>query len=301
MSYAIRKLVLGPAYKKHLEISAKRFESIVAAKDSLVEVIEVEELFHTLAENFVELELDALNSSFRYAIFHNLDYITFSLSRSHMNRRLSNFLSSVRAYLDRLERFSKRKEDKQLLVDPIKSARSQAYDNNLSYRFLEGLRNHTQHYGHGIRSLTFSSRWVDREAGEAIRNVPLFHVDTDEIERAKLVKKSIIEELRLVGKKVNLKVHIKRYVSLLGEIHSEFQKLFRKRKEEIDSEINSAIQEYLSLFPDEDPPYGLHVLEHNSRGEVVKKEVIFTKLIELRKHFEDKNKYVKAVEKICLQ
>jgi hypothetical protein len=75
-----------------------------------------------------------------------------------VNRRLLNYLSSVRTFLDHSETNLKRRYGRDSeRVKHFKKACSEAYNDNFSYRFLYALRNYAQHCGMPVGQLTLHS------------------------------------------------------------------------------------------------------------------------------------------------
>lgn len=297
MNYLIRKLVLGNSYKKAIKISEAEFNDIWLAKETLVQVNEIEEYFDCLVENYYEIERDLLDLALRYSMFRNLDYVSFSVERTRMNRRLANFLSSARGFLDRLEGFSKDKNHKGLLQKPIKEARAKAYDGSISYRLMEGLRNHVQHFGHGIHTFSYNSKWVETDFGEAIQNNSILLLDVHTIEEAKIVKPKVAKDLKENGQIIDLRPHIRKYISLVGEVHFQFRDLFKPTLEKSDSIVTNWIDEYLGNFPEEKSAAGVNAVKQENETKTVFSVPLFKNLIEIRKHYERKNSLLKNVFK----
>lgn len=297
MKYGLRKLVLGASYKKFIEISEDEFNSLSLAKETLLEINEIEEYLDCLVENYYELERELLEMTLRYALFRDLDHVSFSIERTKTNRRLANLLSSTRGYLDRLERFSKKSEFATILEAKMKNFRARAYDENLSYRLLEGLRNYIQHFGHGVHIFTHDSKWVETDFGEAIKNNSILSLEVHILEQAKIVKKCIANELKEIGQIVDLRPHIRNYVALIGQIHLDFKEEFKSKIEEFDKKIIQSISNYLDTFPEEKDSTGLNAVKMKKENETEINFPIFSKIIDLRKFYERKNYLLKSINK----
>ncbi|MDP2233287.1 MAG: hypothetical protein Q8K89_06600, partial [Actinomycetota bacterium] len=80
-----------------------------------------------------------------------------------MNRRLCNFLSSMRLFLDHIESRLKRTSGKNsVAVQEFKRRSSDVYDTVFAYRFAYKLRNYSQHFGDPIWGVGFSSSVPDQ-------------------------------------------------------------------------------------------------------------------------------------------
>lgn len=98
-----------------------------------------------------------------------------------INRRLLNYLSSVRTFLDHWETNLKRRYGRNSRrVKRFKNACSEAYDGSFSYRFLYVLRNYTQHCGMPLGQLSLQSEEVNPVSRE-IRHSLTVKFNRDEL------------------------------------------------------------------------------------------------------------------------
>ena len=79
------------------------------------------------------------------------------LIRFDLNRRLLNYLASVRCFLDQTvsvlsRRYGKTSEP----YNAFRRATNAEYDTHFHYRFADDLRNYVQHYGFGIDHISAS-------------------------------------------------------------------------------------------------------------------------------------------------
>jgi len=87
-----------------------------------------------------------------------------------INRRLANYLSSMRMFLDysefRFKRIHKNRPDR---LEAFLYSHSQLFDTSFSYRFAYKLRNYTQHFGLPVGDISITERLVDgsTEAAES--------------------------------------------------------------------------------------------------------------------------------------
>jgi hypothetical protein len=116
-----------------------------------------------------------------------------------VNRRLSNYLASMRFYLDFEEKRIKRiyGNDSQEAAE-FKRICSEAYDESFAYRFASRLRNFVLHHGPPVGRILDSQR-LNEESGEPTREIQiLFAVDELLLER-KTVWRSLATELEARG------------------------------------------------------------------------------------------------------
>jgi hypothetical protein len=77
--------------------------------------------------------------------------------RFELNRRLLNYLASVRSFLDQTQStLSRRYGNKSAEFASFKASASHEFDTYFHYRFADQLRNYVQHYGFGIDSIRTS-------------------------------------------------------------------------------------------------------------------------------------------------
>src|SRR5690242_3583592 len=101
MRYVITRRVMG--YSKELPISCASFQALKVAKRGLIVLMSIEEKFAILVANYHELEADLLERSLNSLIYRRHDYGAMHDDRVELSRRLSNLLSSARAYADQVK------------------------------------------------------------------------------------------------------------------------------------------------------------------------------------------------------
>jgi len=89
--------------------------------------------------------------------------VRFALT-DEMNRRLSNYLSSMRLLLDfNQTRFKRWYRSHPELLDAFRQQRATLFDSSFEYRFAYKLRNYSQHFGMPIGQVEVTERSVDVE------------------------------------------------------------------------------------------------------------------------------------------
>jgi hypothetical protein len=100
MRYVLQPRVL--AAPPPLDISADMYRAIKDARSILGAAFELEENFDLLIGNYIELEQSALNIAAEALARHRHDYADLFSVRADVNRRVVNFLSTARLFLDQL-------------------------------------------------------------------------------------------------------------------------------------------------------------------------------------------------------
>ena len=160
MRHGITRLLLGEY--QFLEVSEDRFAQLVDARRNVLESLYIEEKFTYLIDNYWDLEIEALANTARNATlpFRRSSEVIADI---HLfNRRIINLLTTSRLYIDHTPHhltaiFGDNSPEEQ----QFKSRRSTHYDNSLSYRLLEALRNYVQHRGLPLSGLRRNHRLTD--------------------------------------------------------------------------------------------------------------------------------------------
>jgi hypothetical protein len=206
-----------------LEISKDEYDRALAAVDALLHAIDAEEKFDSLLENYRELEDFMLGQAFQSLLSTQIDdNVWFQSVRATTARKLSNFMSSVRLYQDSVERHARAITGDAETASKVHEEKSRQYDSRASYRTLEALRNHAQHYAlpvHGItvaRSKTPDLEYLDHEFSP--------HIDVAELaENRDFHPSKTLAELRRGPNKLKLKPLVREYVESLSTVHQCFR------------------------------------------------------------------------------
>lgn len=157
-TYSLCALVLEE--NPEIPLSEDEFEKLKQAKSCLNSAFALEENYDLLLSNYRELELEAISAAFNDMTVKQHAYEDFFEVRTVINRRVVNLLSATRMYLDQyLGNLKKIGIDSNI----PKTLSSEQYDNFFEYRFMEALRNHTQHAGHAVHGVKMGGRWMHEQ------------------------------------------------------------------------------------------------------------------------------------------
>src|SRR5215467_1784110 len=87
----------------YVVISAAEFQEIKIARANLLEALFIEEKMDIVIENYLEFETEILSSSARQMVQHDFSYFSAQSQRNLFSRRIMNFLSASRGYLDQTQ------------------------------------------------------------------------------------------------------------------------------------------------------------------------------------------------------
>lgn len=243
MKYMITQDVLG--VKKTIDISENDFSNIRTAYATLQNVISSEEQFDAVARNFFDLESDLLATTLEFTYIAVGDGIKNMAARRLLNRRLLNFLSSARGYMDH-----QRHAVKEVFGDndprsdqAVRIFRVQ-HSENFGYRLMEELRNACQHRIFPVHAIVFHVQ-NEREK-DALHSKVEIHVNIDELRADKKFKKTVLEELMVHGKTVDLRPFIRTYIEGIAKAH----RYFRENVNEKSGKAASVLQNHIDLYRD---------------------------------------------------
>lgn len=258
MSSYIRQNVLSRV--PELPISDEQFEAAAQARLVLNAAFALEESYDLLIGNYVEVEQELLTATATNAVRDLNEYHDFFELRSTVNRRVVNLLTATRLYLDQApQRLSDCATEPEKARSEFKQRTHDHYDATFGYRYLEALRNHVQHCGLAVHSLSFNNKWIgEGESRELELSIQPFS------ERRYLVadggfKRNILDEM---PEKVVLTLVIREYLQCIGDLH----KLVRSCVAERVKVARQTIQEHLSSYAEIGPTIGLMAFRTDSQG-----------------------------------
>lgn len=290
MNFAVTSLELHP--KHVLLISDSHRSALDIARSSIRCMTTVEETFDAVIENYFELENELMFIIHREMIFSR-DEIDMYKINGQISRRVINFMSAARLYVDQLPaQVSEIFGDKDCSErGQIQIEMSRHYDNRIGYRALEALRNYCQHRGYPIHNTIFGSGWLRSRSRPALRHSISPQIDTKQLALDKKFKKSVLRELENIGTLVPFKPLVRDYVEGLSDIHAMARKLFEAEFQSSVDILKTTRERYICSLPlglyEED----LHVYYVNMETEKSIDDFIYIpdrpKLIE---HFRQKNR-----------
>jgi hypothetical protein len=196
--------------------------------------------------NYIDLENESLRISILHMVRSHLQYVDFFDARLVLNRRLMNLLASVRLYTDRLTAHcsacspadSRIKQRVELLL-------STEYENNSDYRFMEALRNYTQHYGTPVHQVMFGGRLTTPDVKGLLEFSSSFSADKKLIASDGHFERQVLDEM---PDKVDLISASRGYIEALSSIHNNVRQMLSKSINEARSLIQAAIDDYRAIY-----------------------------------------------------
>jgi hypothetical protein len=213
-NYAIQQRIL--ARTPRISIDQAQFEALRLARRVLSEALSLEDIYGILVANYRDFERALVAASVDEMVGFDYGYDYFFAIRQDLNRRLVNLLTATRLYVDQLERHVRRAvhdDDGDATWDAVKTSKSAEYDLHFEYRFMEELRNRTQHRGVPVDSISLGG---GRDSDGHLAFQADVYCTKEQIALDRKFKKSVLAQM---PDKVDLKLAVRVYVSALSNIH----------------------------------------------------------------------------------
>lgn len=218
---------------EHYELINKdEYIEIIQARSLVLDVLLFVDVFTYVVENFNELQEGIPDSQ---EIITN--FTTYNLDIAHLcNRRIINFLSTCKLYLDLFE-FKQNKnimagEYNFSLRGQIRRIRAYYFQNNFTFIFFLRLRNYVQHHRPPFKGFSIKAKINDLKT---IRNPIIeFIVDMEKLANNSTFnwqhpqfQINFKEELQLLQKETDIIPLIDDYIDLLVKIHKSFKNIVK--------------------------------------------------------------------------
>jgi hypothetical protein len=252
-TFALQQRILSRTPR--IPISEAEFHSLRTARKVLAEALSLEEIYGILVANYGDFERSLVLTSVDEMVGSQHGYDYFFSVRQELGRRLVNLLTATRLYLDQIERHVRKslpEAEGDEAWATIKGSLSATYAKHFEYRFMEALRNRTQHRGVPADSLSLGG---GRDAGGHLAFRADVYSTKEQIALDRKFKPSVLAEM---PEKVDLKSAVRVYVSALSEVHGQVRARVVASVDASRALLESAIASY---SPVEGPkPVGLQAL-----------------------------------------
>jgi len=208
------------------ELSPEEYNKVTEALTTLNKFLEDSQLFMIVTWNFNEF-MELIAYYLHSLLIKDVDTFIQKPINININRVFLNLLSSIRSYLDFMERLLKKRfGEGSVIFNNFKQTCAKEYDNNISYRFLYNLRHYAQHKGFPINSISMGQeRSPDHSRG---RNYYL-HIS---IPRDEILKdfdwRGLEDEIKSLPEKIDVIQNSAAFMESLNRIHIQvINDLFR--------------------------------------------------------------------------
>lgn len=236
--------------RDELPITADEHTSAAEAFATISEIVLLEERFDALTSNFLDFEKSMMANLLEFNHVGIQEGMHQMNVRRQLNRFLTNTMSSAKGYVDHLPRTCNRVfGDTVHGGEEFKNLLRISYDSVLGYRIFEALRNHSQHFGFPIQSIEYGLSMDGEFPKMQARHTISPLIDVDALKRDSSFKASTLKEMEELGKKIDLKPHLRDYVTELSKTHYYFRELSSPVAEKSANLLNELANKYLAVFP----------------------------------------------------
>ena len=301
MRYTIVPGVTG--IRGSIEISADEFNKLRRTQKDLIYVLNSEETFDLVLENYAEFESDLLRLGVRSSLFG--EHGEALGPRREINRRLANLLSSAYLYIEQVRQdleaiYGKRSKPVGAFIRSCCKQRA-----SLAYRTMEALRNYAQHRGYPVQAIIVQFKREDTNRGDLLRtglrlfvNIQYLLENTDFNPDDKKVIEQLLTQVDDNGN-INLMPFVREYMERLCEVHESMRSRISTDVAVREHIIIAALEHARAAFGEGFKNFkGFKLIarnvvseegDHEEFAPVVDSEVIFNMHIEWRKALEIKN------------
>jgi hypothetical protein len=225
MKYTVVGFARDQAHWLEAEIAKERYDSVNRAKNFCLLAMGFEERFQLVLDNFHEWEMTLLNQAHHFLLWKATDHNAAMQDRLSLDRHLVNLLSSMRLYLDHTDHgLSTMFGNPSDQLESIKKFKGTLYDKHLGYRLLEALRNHVQHCGLPVHSISYNQSRVETLKKHVfVQSLVQPRLDFNELASNHGFKASVLKEIQQLGEKIDLRPFAREYISCLIELHYQIR------------------------------------------------------------------------------
>ncbi|MDI7920712.1 hypothetical protein [Ferirhizobium litorale] len=247
IKFYILRLALG--HNAEIAISHEEYSALKKSRAILREISSLEEKFFSVCEHYQEVEEYIFSSTLRHMIFTFERAADIHSIGAGFGRRTASFLSSVRLYQDTLITHIGEISESTIPKQAISRRLSKEYDDNLAYRVMEALRNHSQHRAFPVHSSKYNRKWNENRTEMTFSS--MFYFEVSRIEGDKKFKKGVKDELASLDIAFDLKDGVRRYFASICRIHSAAREEFEKFRAAAVNCVTAAQEKWASAHDDD--------------------------------------------------
>lgn len=261
--YVIKIYGMGEPHE--MKINEECFKQLKAAKAVLSAALHMEEIYEMIVSGFLDLERESANMSILDSVRGIRGYEEFYDTQLAQSVRLVNFLTAVRMYRDQMGTYMSC-----IMNDPSSCKKFKSLfhhkESKPEFRFMEVLRNYTQHCGIPVHLTSFSWESID-ESEKINESEKMTEYSSDFYALKELLEESNLDRenpltpkvLGEMPEKVNLLRYVRIYVESVSEIHEEVRKQTKESVQAARAKLSKAISDYKAQYGER--ALNLHALE----------------------------------------
>lgn len=253
--YVVVRRTLGSRVR--VELTAREYQELVKALDGLARVVDVEEAYDILISNYMEYEKAIAGILIEEEVRQRMAYDAFNRDRRHMSRVTANLLSSARLFRD-LTDVSLPKLLGRKALATFREAKAQIAEASFPYRFMEELRNHSQHENFAVTGLSYGANWLEHKDEIKATRVHTFKPSVAPRLLAEFPRfKDLLAEYRSMRaadpsqpESIDLTLYVRHYVMGMGDVLLAIRKMLEDAG--VVEHWNSVVGRWLSAFLEAD-------------------------------------------------
>lgn len=160
ITYVLRHLIIG-GDRYDIPSSKAEFDALRATALGVDEIVAIENAYAANIENFIELEKGVTALIVSNAV-ENLDIESYDDARRTAGRLIDNLLSSSRSFMDQCEKRLIKACGRKIKTE-FDELKARVKTESQAFRVMEVLRNHAQHVGTSVTSITMGMRRDETE------------------------------------------------------------------------------------------------------------------------------------------
>lgn len=291
MKYKLKTQILGSNHA--ISLSQQEFLELLEAQKGIIHALSIEEKYDLLLRNFIYFEKSVYEVAINDLVFNEFGWPNFIERMQFINLHLINLLSTCRTYIDHIPQhisymFGKNSPENEEFADQTRAE----YDSTLGYRSLYALRNYVQHSGLPIDAMTLGGKW-NPETTECSHVVSPY-LSIDALEKDGNFKRAVLDELKTLGDKVDVRMLTLQNMSSFGRLHEKARSIIERKIQIYEKRLSEAKDRYVNQFGAD--PLGLAIFQIDENGKVLVKQSIFDDPKNRLAYLEKKNPCRKNIE-----
>ncbi|MDO9607171.1 MAG: hypothetical protein Q7J26_01490 [Brevundimonas sp.] len=291
--------------RARLEITAREFHEVVRAVDGLGRVIDIEEAYDILISNYMEYERAVAGILIEEEVRRRISSEAFNQDRRHMSRVTANLLSSARLFRDIADNVVPKLLGRKALKE-FRDEKAKVAEQSFPYRFMEELRNHSQHEHFPVTGISYGANWLGHNDEVKATRVHTFKPSV----KPHLLKAfprfrnlaAEYEEMREVDpalpEGIDLTLFVRHYVMCMGDILVVLRQMLQRSGliEALNLTVESMVQPFIDLDGNA-TLMGIEA-EHLRNGEVVDRRHLGSELGSVVAHLQKENRKLVNLHRI---
>lgn len=256
---------LSSSDKFQVKITLTDFDTINQSQSILVSARALEEKYDILISNYASLENYILCTTTEFMLHKGLNYSNFFDLRHRFNIQMVNLLTSARLYIDQVNRDVKNSVPNQKDIDKkIDVLKSQEYDSNHDYQFMEALRNYVQHCGLAVHLTNYNLSKKKNKTEDSFEYILSFYAIKSFLKKDNRFKSSVLDGY---NDNIDLKASVRGYIESLSKIHASVREMIKQSVNEARAVLTQYHKKYRK--DGKNKISGLSAFKKGGNGEVI--------------------------------